>query len=87
MAFKASKFVWLAISEITWMISEICVDEVLIRSMASTLLRTAAPPSPASELVCWATLLAPVAFYFTASMLRASSSMVALISSTDALCV
>ena len=50
-AFKASRLVWLAISEITWMISLICVEDDLIRSMASTDLRTALPPSPANVLV------------------------------------
>ena len=40
-AFKANRFVWLAISEITWMISEIWSELVLICSMASADLRTA----------------------------------------------
>ena len=43
-AFRASRFVWLAISEITWMISAICCELVRISSMASIDFCTAAPP-------------------------------------------
>ena len=86
-AFRASRFVWLAISEITWMISLICCELVRICSIDSTDFCTALPPSSASWLASLATLLASVAFSLTASTERASSSIEAVISSTLALCV
>ena len=49
-AFRASRFVWLAISEITWMISLICCELVRISSIDSIDFCTALPPSSASWL-------------------------------------
>ena len=49
-AFRASRFVWLAISEITWMISLICCELVRICSIDSIDFCTALPPSSASWL-------------------------------------
>ena len=60
-AFRASRLVWLAISEITWMISPICVELVRISSMASTDFCTAVPPCSARTLVSLASLSAPCA--------------------------
>ena len=50
-AFRASRLVWLAISEITWMISLICCDCCRISSIDSIDFCTAVPPSSASVLV------------------------------------
>ena len=85
-AFRARRFVWLAISLITWMISPICVELVLISSMASIDFCTAAPPCSARPLVCLAILSASTAFSLTDSTLWAISSIEALISSTLELC-
>ena len=71
-AFRARRFVWLAISEITWMISLICCELVRIRPIASTDFCTAAPPRSASALVCLATLSASAALPLTASIERVS---------------
>ena len=86
-AFKASRFVWLAISEITWMISLICWELVRICSIDSIDFCTALPPSSASWLAFVATWVDALAFSLTALTLRANSSVEAVICSTLALCV
>ena len=65
-AFRASRFVWLAISEITWMISLICCELVRICSIDSIDFCTALPPCSASWLASVATLVASLALSLTA---------------------
>ena len=69
-AFKASRLVWLAISEITWMISLIFSELVRISFMAEIDWRTAVPPSSANWLVSPATRLAMAALSLTPSIER-----------------
>ena len=84
-AFKARRLVWLAISEITWMISLIFSELVRISRMAAMDWRTALPPFSASLLVPSASLSAAAALSFTMLIDSASPSTAAVISSTLAL--